>query len=79
MSDQLITAVVSVVLGIIGLAALATVLSPKASTSQVINAASSGLSNNILAATSPVTGNTGNSGGMFGTGIQLGSGMGNGL
>ena len=77
MSDQLITAMVSVVLGIIGLAALATVLSPKASTSQVINAASSGLSSNILAATSPVTGNSGSSG--FGSSIQLGAGMGNGL
>ena len=77
MSDQLITAMVSVVLGIIGLAALATVLSPKAYTSQVINAASSGLSNNILAATSPVTGNTGNSMSSMGS-LSLGN-MGNGL
>ena len=57
MSDQLITAVVSVVLGLIGLAALATFLSTKANTSQVIGAAAGGLSTDIQAATAPVTGN----------------------
>lgn len=57
MSDQLITAVVSVVLGLIGLAALATFLSSKASTSKVIGAAAGGLSTDIQAATAPVTGN----------------------
>jgi VIT1/CCC1 family predicted Fe2+/Mn2+ transporter len=56
MSDQLITAMVSVVLAIIGLAALATVLSPKASTAKVINSASQGLSTDIGAAVAPVTG-----------------------
>ena len=55
MSDQLITAMVSIVLAIIGLAALATVLSGKANTSQVINAGASGLATDIGAAVSPVT------------------------
>lgn len=67
MSDQLITAVVSVVIAIIGLAALATVLSPQAKTSQVIQAGSQGLGSDIQAATSPVTGNTN---------IQYGNGFG---
>lgn len=56
MSDQLITALVSIVLAIIGLAALATVLSSKAQTSQVITSASGGLAQDIGAAVSPVTG-----------------------
>lgn len=59
MGDQLITALVSIVLAIISLAALATVLSSKAQTSQVIGAASSGLSTDIGAAVSPVTGGSG--------------------
>ncbi len=54
MSDQLVTAVVSIVLAIIGLASLAAILSPKAQTSQVIGAASSGLSTDIGAALSPL-------------------------
>ena len=56
MSDQLITAMVSVVLAIIGLAALATVLSPQAQTGNVIKAGSAGLATDIGAAVSPVTG-----------------------
>jgi hypothetical protein len=41
---------------IIGLAVVAVVLSPKATTSQVIQSGSSGLASLITAATSPVTG-----------------------
>ena len=63
MSDQLITAIVSIVLAIIGLAALATVLSNKAQTSQVIKAASSGLGGDIQAATNPFSGATPSYGG----------------
>lgn len=63
MSDNLVTAVVSIVLAIIGLASLATILSSKANTSQVIQAASGGLATDIGAAVSPVTG------GSIGTGI----------
>lgn len=56
MSDNLITALVSIVVAIIGLAALSVVLSPKASTSQVIGAGSQGLATDISAAVSPVSG-----------------------
>lgn len=59
MSDQLITAIVSVVLGIIGLATLAVILSPQAQTSQVTKAASQGLATDIAAAVAPVTGGGG--------------------
>ena len=73
MSDQLITAIVSIVLAIIGLAALATVLSGKAQTSQVIGAASQGLSTDIGAAVSPVTGSS--IGGGMGSLPSLGNGI----
>ena len=56
MSENLVTALVSIVVAIIGLAALATVLSPKAATSQVIGAGSQGLATDITAAVSPVSG-----------------------
>jgi PRD1 phage membrane DNA delivery len=48
--------IVGVVAMIIGLATLAVILSPKATTSQVIGTSSTGLANLINAATSPVTG-----------------------
>jgi hypothetical protein len=56
MSENLVTALVSIVVALIGLAALATVLSPKAATSQVIGAGSQGLATDITAAVSPVAG-----------------------
>lgn len=56
MSENLITALVSIVVAIIGLAALATVLSPQAQTSKVIGAGSQGLATDIQAAVSPVSG-----------------------
>jgi hypothetical protein len=56
MSENLVTALVSIVVAIIGLAALATVLSPKAATSAVIGAGSQGLATDITAAVSPVAG-----------------------
>jgi hypothetical protein len=55
-SSELVTALVSVVLAIIGLAALATLLSPQAKTSDVIKAGSGGLATDIGAAVAPVTG-----------------------
>ncbi len=71
-TSDIITAGVAVAGGLIGLAALATALSPKAKTSQVIGAASTGFATNILAAVSPVTGNAPNLGyGSFG-GLGLG-------
>jgi len=56
MSDNLITAMVAVVTAIIGLAALSVVLSPNAQTSNVLKAASGGLSTDIGAAVAPVSG-----------------------
>lgn len=59
MSENLTTAIVSIVLAIIGLASLATILSSNAQTSNVIKAASGGLAQDIQAATGPVTGGLG--------------------
>ncbi len=59
MSDNLVTAIVSIVLAIIGLASLATILSPNAQTSNVIKAGSGGLAQDIQAATSPLSGGLG--------------------
>jgi hypothetical protein len=56
MSDNLVTAIVSIVLAIIGLASLSVILSPNAQTSNVIKSASGGLATDIQAATGPVTG-----------------------
>jgi PRD1 phage membrane DNA delivery len=56
MSDNLVTALVSIVVAIIGLAAFATAVSPKASTAGVIQAGASGLGNDIAVAVSPVSG-----------------------
>lgn len=64
MSDNLVTAIVSIVLAIIGLASLATILSSNAQTSNVIKAASGGLATDIQAATGPVTGGMGGLGGL---------------
>jgi len=70
MSDNLVTAIVSIVLAIIGLASLATILSSNAQTSNVIKAASGGLAQDIQAATAPVTGGGGGLGSLpaFGNG-----------
>lgn len=46
----------TVIVGIIGLATIAVVLSPKAQTAQVIGAGSGGLSELISSAVAPVTG-----------------------
>lgn len=67
MSDNMATGIVTIVLGILGVATLAVILSPKANTAGVISAGGNALANNILAATGPVTGasgsiNTGSSG-----------------
>lgn len=56
MSENLVTALVSVLVALIGLAALSVVLSKNATTSQVINAGSTGFSSLLRAATSPVAG-----------------------
>jgi hypothetical protein len=58
MSDT-VTAIVSVVVAIIGLAALSVILSPNAKTSEVIGAGSKGLAVDIGAAVAPVSGGLG--------------------
>lgn len=73
MSEQLVTAIVSIVLAIISLAALAVIVSPQAGTGTVIKAASGGLAQDIGAAVAPVTG--GGLGASLGTGISLGNGL----
>ena len=55
--DAIIEAVVTIALAIVGVAILATLVSPKARTSQVIQASASGFSNALAVAQSPVTGN----------------------
>lgn len=56
MSD-IVEAAVTIALAIIGVAILATLVSPKAKTSEVIQASASGFSNALAVAQSPVTGN----------------------
>lgn len=73
MNENFVTGIVTVVVGIIGLASLAVILSPKASTANVIQAASSGLALNLTAATNPFSGGGGGFGGFTG-----GFGVGNG-
>jgi hypothetical protein len=61
MSDNLLTGIVTIALGIIGLATLAVLVAPQAKTRDVIGAAGNALASNIAAAVAPV------SGGGFGT------------
>lgn len=56
MHDNLVTALVSIVVAFIGLAAFATAVSPKAKTGAVIAAGAGGIATDIAAAVSPVTG-----------------------
>jgi hypothetical protein len=56
MSEQLITAIVTVTTAIIGVAILAVLVSRQSNTSGVISAASKGLAQDLGAALSPVTG-----------------------
>ena len=48
----------SIVALIVGVAALSVIVSPKAHTTQVIQATASGIANNLGVATAPVTGQT---------------------
>lgn len=68
--DQFWTTLTTVIVGILGLAMLAVVLSPKSTTSTVLSTGASGGATLIEAATAPVTGSTPNLG--FGS---LGSGL----
>lgn len=55
--NQVTEIVLTFVVGIIGIAVLALLISPKARTSEVIQSLASGMANNIAVAQSPVTGN----------------------
>jgi hypothetical protein len=54
--DSTTTAVISVFTAIIGVAIVAVILSPKASTSSVLSAATSGFAQDLQVAVSPITG-----------------------
>lgn len=58
MSDNLTTGIVSIALGILGVATLAVILSRKSNTAGVIQAGGSALGADIGAAVSPITGGT---------------------
>lgn len=59
MTDELITSVVTVLTGIIGVAIIATLVSKNANTSQVIQSGGQAFSGSLATALSPVTGSTG--------------------
>ena len=59
MSDTIITGVVSIAMAIVGVAIIATLVSQRANTAGVLNAAGNAFSNAIGAAVAPVTGGYG--------------------
>jgi hypothetical protein len=61
MENQLVTSVVTVAMAIIGVAIIAVLVSKQANTTGVIQASSSGFSQALGTALSPVTGSTGQS------------------
>lgn len=56
MWNTAVEAIVTIVLAVVGLAAVATLVSGKARTGDIIHSAASGLGNDIAVAQSPVTG-----------------------
>jgi membrane DNA delivery protein len=71
MSNELITSVVTVLTGIIGVAIVATLVSKNANTSGVIQAGGSAFSQSLGTALSPVTGASGGFGSFTGGGGSL--------
>lgn len=59
MSEQLLTAIVTVITAIIGVAILAVLVSRNSQTSTVIKAASAGFATDLTAALSPISGGGG--------------------
>lgn len=59
MSNELTTALVSVLLALVGLASLSVILSPNARTSQVLTSGGNAFSGAIRAAVSPISGGLG--------------------
>lgn len=77
MGEKLVTSVVTIALAIVGVAIIAVLVSKNANTTGVIQSASSGFSQTLATAISPVTG-AGGSG--LGTNFGgLGSGLGSGF
>jgi hypothetical protein len=66
MSDSLSASIVTVLLAVIGVAIIAVLVSPKASTSAVIGAGSKGFSGILGSALSPITGGSFTGGGAYG-------------
>lgn len=64
MGEQLITSIAAVFTGLIGLAIIATLVSNRAATSQVISSATGGFAQDIGAATNPFSGSGGGFGGI---------------
>lgn len=58
MSDNLTTGLVTIAMGILGVATIAVIFSTKANTGQVVTSAGNALATNVLAAVSPITGTT---------------------
>lgn len=56
MSDNLTTGIVTIAMGVIGVATIAVIFSQKSNAPGVIQSAGSALANNIAVAVSPVTG-----------------------
>jgi hypothetical protein len=78
-TDAIGSAIVSILMAVVGVAIIATLVSKQAQTANVLNAGGTAISNVLGAALSPVTG-----GGILGTGITIpglgtGTGTGGGL
>lgn len=71
MSDQLITATVTVLTAIVGVAIIAVLVSQKANTSGVIQAGGSAFTSALSAAVSPVTGSSSTGLGFGGVGQSI--------
>lgn len=69
MGDNVITALVTIATGIIGLAAFAVIVSKNAQTPAVIQAGGNALGSDILAAVSPVSGSSPSFMGFGGNGL----------
>lgn len=72
MGDSLVTAVVTVLMAIVGVAIIAVLVSKNANTTGVIQAGAGGFSQSLATALSPVTGSGGGFGSFTGGGASYG-------
>jgi hypothetical protein len=77
MSEKFISAGVTILIAIVGVAYIAVLVSRQAQTPQVISAASQGFAQDLLCALSPVTG--GGGGGILGSGGACGTSVTSGI